>query len=188
MSKNESMPVELLTVRLGPKEIVLMKDPPAPRSEMSGALPDNADTMYWVRCIAGDKSEMVSRDAEAVRNVIGGERGNLDKDQAWNVAVIIGYLLRGYVAGELGDAADGAGGLGHVVGGPSLSLERAADTFRIDPDVLSPKLIDGHLRFFVKISNPYDLLGVLHEYEYNLRTGDFRQVRCIQPNPVWEDD
>ncbi|MFV8755893.1 hypothetical protein ACNOYE_35530 [Nannocystaceae bacterium ST9] len=180
------MPAELLAVHLGSKSIILMSDPPAPRSEMSGALPDNAESMYWARCIADDSSEMATRDAEDVRKFIGGENSNLDDEQARNVAIIIGYLLRGYVAGGLGYVADGAGGLGHVAGGPFLSLERAAETFRLDTDLLSPKLVGGRLVFFAKISNPYDLLGVLHEYEYDLEAGSLRRVRCFQPDPVWE--
>jgi hypothetical protein len=161
---------ELLAVHIGSKSVVLMKDPPTPRTEMSGALPDNFDTMFWARCLINGKIKRTARNAKEIRKFVGTIIDELDEDQSQRLAVILGYLLK----------------VGDVVGGPYVSLERAAEIFRVDREVARPKLAGGRLVFFAEVSDPYDLLGVLNEYEYDLGTTKLRHVRTIQPDPVWE--
>ncbi|MFV8755882.1 hypothetical protein ACNOYE_35465 [Nannocystaceae bacterium ST9] len=172
MKKKKLESIEFATVRLAHKTVVLMKDDAEPTEEMSGARAQNADTMYWARCMVDGQPEVVTREAEYIRAFVGEEATSLDPEQTWNLATVICYLLK----------------LGHAVGGPFGPPERIADAFRVSIESVTPKLVEGWLIFFAHVLSPDDLFGVLHEYEYDLRTGSVRHLKCIQPYPIWEVD
>jgi hypothetical protein len=165
MSK-KSKSTEFATVSLLHKTVVLMKDPAEPTAEMSAPTP-NADTMFWARCIADGQPEVVTRNAEDVRNFVGEDAGSLDHEQAQNLAIVICYLMK----------------LGDTVGGPFGTPKRIGETFRVNIESVLPSLVGDRLTFFANVLSPDDLWGVLYEYEYDLRTGSIRQGTTILPDP-----
>lgn len=169
MTNNNTTAIEFAAVHLGAKTVVLMKDPPEPRTEMSAAPAPNADTMFWARCTTDSGESVVTRNAEAVRQFICDDISGLSQPQVSSLATIFCYLLK----------------LGHAVGGALCSLQRAAASFGLDVESVAPRLLNDRLVFFANVSSPDDLTGLLYEYHYDLCTGEIQRKMCFEPDPAW---
>jgi hypothetical protein len=170
MPTRKQAPVAMTVVHIGPKTVILMKDPSDLGKEMSGASPANIDTMWWARCVTPDRPEITTRDADVVRKFLAPVPESLSQDQVQSLATVTSYLLR----------------IGHAVGGPFLSFKHITDDFGVDIETARPRLARDLLIFFTNTASTEDLTGTLHEYEYNLKTGGLRHMRSISPDPIWE--
>ncbi|NVB40197.1 hypothetical protein G6O69_20285 [Pseudenhygromyxa sp. WMMC2535] len=159
-------PVEIARLRVPPKTLVLMRDPPERNDEFFGAPPLNIHTMFWARCVVDGRRERTTRNPNAVRKFLRREAGLLDADQLRVLALTICKLSR----------------LGDLVGGPSCREDFAEKVFGLTPQRLTPSLLDGHLGFHTLSRAFYgDLLQTLHEYRLDLGSGDLRCVEVTRP-------